>query len=70
MYGFIIVVCLITSPDQCIFLVEDPPLYYSTNEECQKNMIDKSINLREQVLKNKETVLSGQCIYFPKIKAT
>jgi hypothetical protein len=70
MYGFIIVVCLIALQDQCIFLVEDPPLYYSTNEECQINMINKSINLREQVPNNKETVLSGQCIYFPNIKAT
>ena len=68
MYAFIIIVCLIATPDQCISFVEEPPLYYATNEECQKNMVDKSVNLRELVSKNKEAELVGQCLHFPGIK--
>ena len=70
MYAFIIIVCLLAAPDKCISLVEDPPLYYETNEECEKNMVSKSLNLREQVSKNKETELIGKCVHFPKIIAT
>ena len=70
MYAFIILVCLITIPDKCITIIEDPPLYYETVEECEKNMISKSTNLREQVSKNKEVEMFGQCIHFPNIKAT
>jgi hypothetical protein len=70
MYAFIIVVCLIAAQDQCISFVEDPPLYYETREGCEKNMVDKTVSLRELVSKNKETELIGQCVYFPNIKST
>jgi hypothetical protein len=70
MYAFIIVVCLIAAQDQCISFVEEPPLYYETNEECEKNMVDKTVNLRELVSKNKETKLIGQCMHFPNIRST
>ena len=70
MYGFILAICLIAAPDQCVSLVEDPPLYYETVEECEKNMIAKSINLAELVSKDTETKLYGRCVHFPKIKAT
>jgi hypothetical protein len=70
MYGFILAICLIIAPDQCVTLVEDPPLYYETAEECEKNMVAKSINLAEMVLKDKTTELYGRCVHYPNIKAT
>ena len=69
MYAFILAICLITAPDQCVSLVEDPPLYYETLEECEKNMVAKSTNLAEMVLKDKATELYGRCVHYPSIKS-
>lgn len=69
MYAFIIVVCLSAAPDQCIFLVEEPPLYYETVKQCEKNMFNKAEHISVLVSKDKEIQLGGECIYFPKIIA-
>ena len=69
MYAFILAICLITAPDQCVTLVEDPQLYYETLEECEKNMVAKSINLAKMVLKDKTTELYGRCVHYPNTKS-
>ena len=71
MYAFALVVCLLTDPSKCSTLVEDPPLYYETVDECNRNMIIKAAVLIKELSANNILVkLDGQCIRFPGIKST
>ena len=71
MYAILIVVCLLSSAGQCVSLIEDPPTYYETSEECQEKMIIQSDILIKQLEGDKEQgQLSGKCVYVPGIKST
>ena len=70
MYAFALVVCLLSEPDKCTTFVEDPPLYYETVDECNRNMIIKANAFIKQLSANNILVkMGGQCIRFPDIKS-
>lgn len=69
MYAIIIVVCLLSLNGECIPYVEDPPKYYETTEECQKQMVTHANDLIKALEEAKEQgQMTGKCVYISSIR--
>lgn len=62
MYFFVLLVCLQGEP-QCVPMVEDPPVFYETIEECEKSLQENGQMISDMLTKdNMSGVLTGQCM--------
>lgn len=71
MYTIILVVCLLSLENKCIALREEPPQYYETTTECEKQMGVRANDLAKALQEAKEQgQMTGKCVYVSGIKPT
>lgn len=62
MYFFVLLVCLQGEP-QCVPMVEDPPVFYETIEECEQSLQKNGKMIADMFTEdNINGILTGQCM--------
>jgi len=69
MYALILVVCLISLNGKCIPYTEDPPKYYETISQCEKQLVIRANDLIKALEESKEQgQMTGKCIYISDVR--
>jgi hypothetical protein len=71
MYAVVLIVCLASLQGQCVEVVEDPVVYFHTQEECETALVkvaEKLITILEE--RKEQGQIGGVCVDVPGIKGT
>ena len=71
MYAIILVVCLVSLEGKCMPFTEDPPQYYETAAQCEKQMVVRAAAVLKALEEAKEQGrMTGKCVYVSGINPT